>query len=263
MHHRFTILLLGVTLAVPTLRAADPTPTRKWTATSGHTAEGAATRLADGNVEIRTATGTTIKLALQKLIPEDQTYLKDHFQPAKKESPSPAATPALEALPHPPGKMVQSVPCGSTSYNLIIPETLRQGRPAPLLIISSPVKGAYDDLNKQLPILNLLGWVAITPRVSNNSNPLEKNHEFAKACADHAIETLPIDRDRFITNGASGGGTMTVVNGSKLKAAGVMPIIAPIYPGYTIGKDVPMLFFTGATDWSRFHIAQSLKQALS
>ena len=114
---------------------------------------------------------------------------------------------------------------GGSHYFVYIPETLREGRKAPLMFYTGPGGGNERSVNTYTEAAELNGWVIAASVESKNGAGWEINHEHSKRCVEHLLETLPIAEERVYFSGSSGGGAMSFYNALRIESAGNMPYI--------------------------------------
>ncbi len=208
-------------------------------------------------VTLELASGKSIDLPLERLIPEDRKAILSHFkiEPPKEGDPirSDAKPLEHEAL----GKVsapIESAP--NSHYLLYLPKSLKEGRPAPLLHFND--SGGVDPGRMQIytAACDRFGWILAGSVESKNGNSFEKNHEFAKANIEHLKQNPLVDAKRVYFTGGSGGGAMSWWNFSKLDATGTLPIIAYLEKSLKISKGHHFVI-GGATDYNRYLSAHS------
>jgi len=245
---RFSIIL-ALIMQAPA-HSAEPTPSREWKSTAGTTIEASATAMKDGFVQLTTADGRQIPVRLANLIDEDRSFLLKHFRPKPPQG-----------LPYPIGKASGPHQTGTgSSYFVYIPNSLQDGRKAPLLLFTGAGGGNRRIVEAHAAGAELNGWIVAASVESRNGQSFEINHEHAKKCVDHLITTLPVDPDRLYFSGNSGGGAMAFINTAKLKGAGAMPLI-----GYNMDKEYSRsghyYVLGGTNDYNRYPSAQAASGA--
>lgn len=251
-------------LALMTLLThAAPTETREWTSKAGTKVTGSALAMKAGKVQLK-INEKTLVVPLHQLSEEDQTFLKSHFgenatasQPAGASSSKDLVT---DGLAHPIGQVVGPLDAGEgTSYFLYIPKSLRKGRLAPLLHYNGAGGGSADSVQRLVAGAETNGWI-IAANVQSKNGPDHpvKNHEYAKQCVEHLIDTLPIDPKRIYFTGESGGGAMTFYNAALCKSAGGIPQIGYIPPEIRVTSG-DFFIISGTTDYNRYHSAAAAK----
>lgn len=236
--------------------SAEPTPQHEWTATSGHKTSGRAVSATTTTVTLELANGKTISLALEKLVPEDRTFIFDHFKitPPKEGDPhrSGAAQLSQENAPHPLGKIsgpFQSAP--GSSYYIYLPKSLKQGRKAPLLHFNGSSGGQPKSFQPYLSGVERFGWIMVASVESANKNPGETNQKHAADNVAHLKQSPLVAHDRIYFTGHSGGGAMSWWNAATLDGAGTLPLMSYIPGAIRINKGHHFVLI-GATDFNRY-----------
>ncbi len=245
-------LILAASLTFSPLHGEE----RIWTSSTGTQLTAELTSYDGVTVVLRSSKGRVIKLALNKLSSEDQSYLKENHAPEAPEIKE--ATPP-ENLPIPLGQISGPIdtPEGKP-YFIYLPKTMVAGEKAPLLLWVDAARSNANMLKRFLAIADLTGFALATPvgKLNSPNNWRDKKHKHTKSCLNHIAETLPIDTTRVIFSGGSGGGKAAWLNASKLPCIGVMPFIAHIPPKVRPPKGKFYYIATGASDWFRYDSAR-------
>lgn len=238
-------LLLITIMAVLHSALAEPTEEREWRSTAGTTLRARATALEAGQVRFTTSGGRNLSVPLDKLIPEDATYLQTHFKEPLVEIP-PRAVPS--GLPHALGEVVGPIQTGDSSYFLYLPTTLVEDRQAPLLFFTGPGGGTANICKNFSQAAELNGCIIGVSKESRNGIDSES---FIEANIKHLLATLPIDPKRVYSAGVSGGGIRALRNNHIFDGAGVIPIVAHGIIEPLPSKKSDYHFISGATDYNR------------
>lgn len=235
---------------------AEPTESREWQATSGHKTEARALSATAATVTLELASGKTVTLALDKLVPADRETILSHFkiEAPKEGEPVRSGDAPLsgEGLDYPVGEVkgnVESAP--DSHFHIYLPKSLKQGRPAPVLHFNN--SGTVDPagLSVYIPACERFGWILVASAESSNNAPAGANLKYATANIEMLREDPLVDTDRIYFTGNSGGGAQSWVNCAALKGAGTMPNIGYIPREVKISKGHH--FITGgALDYNRY-----------
>jgi len=249
-----SLLLLASTL----LTAATPTEEMEWESTSGHKTIGKALSVHNENVQLQLKNGKKVNVPLNRLTQKNQDFLKKHFNlkdpVVKMLEGSGAETAKLEQEM---GKVLGPIttPDGS-NYLLYIPTTLKQGRKAPLLFITSSGGGKKKIIEPLAQGAELTGSIMAMSMESKNRVAVGINHKHCANAINHIKENLPIDEDQIYFTGSSGGAAMAFINSSSIKAAGVMPNVGYVPSGFKVSGD-NFFIITGAKDYNRYTSASA------
>ncbi len=236
--------------------SAEPTPSRLWKATSGHTTEGIATHADKVSVTLQLTTGKNVNLPLDKLAPEDREFLAKHFgfELPKEGDPISSNDKPLDAsaVPHPIGKVTGPLKASDISnYYIYIPTSLKAGRKAPLLHYndSSPVSPVK--MNRLVSACEYFGWVLVGSADSKNGN--NQNRQIALDNVTEVKKLGIIDPARIYFTGNSGGGATSWMNCQAQEAAGTIPMNAylPGFDEYQYKKGHHYVV-GGASDFNRY-----------
>ena len=184
---------------------AEPTETRTWTSTGGHTLEGKALQLAGGKVRLEKMDGTTLSVDLSKLSEVDRDFLQEHFgsggEPAGE---APPEGEAADDLPYPLGTPTGEIDAGGGStYYLYPPKSLRKGERHPVLFVMSPSGGSPRTTTHYAQGAERNRWIVAASKQSKNS--FDGSKKAIDAMIEHVRSTLPVDKDRLYVSGFSGG----------------------------------------------------------
>ena len=261
-------LLHGLALLVTLgFAAAEPTESREWVSVTGSKVKGSALSVTTGQVLIKLENGRELTVPLNKLSDADRGFLSEHFgdvppaEGAATGKASGSGQPLItDGLAHKVGEVVGPIDAGGGShYFVYVPKTLRKGRLAPLLHFNGSGGGNAQSVKKHVEGGELNGWIVAASVESKNGpgHPVQ-NHEHAKNCVKHLIETLPVDPKRVYFTGGSGGGAMSYYNAARIPSAGAMPHIGYI-PEETNLKGGDFFVINGATDYNRYTSAVAVK----
>lgn len=208
---------------------AEPTEMRSWRSTAGTSVEASATKVADGKVFLTTSGGKNLSVPMDKFTEEDRKFLADHFDIKEPEPGQPTASAAKlieDGLSHPVGQVSGPIDAGGGShYYVYIPKSLREGRPAPLMLHTGAGGGNANAAKMYAKGAEISGWIMASCVESKNGTSFEENHAHSKRCVEHLLANLPIDPERVYFTGGSGGGAMSFYNALRIKSAGNMPLI--------------------------------------
>lgn len=249
-------------LCCTALAFGNPTESREWTSSAGTKVTGSATEFKNGKITLKTTTGRTLTLGLEKFSSSDTEFLKSHFGIISPSdfSPSGSRLPFIDGdLAHPQGEITGPVKIdGGSSYYVYLPKSLRKGREAPLIFYTNAGGGNKGLFKYFIEAAEISGWIISTSVESRNGGGWEKNHEHAKRCVEDLLDTLPIDEDRVYFTGNSGGGAMSFYNALRIKSLGNLPIVA-----YSKDRKYPKgqycIGVGGATDYNRYLTAIATK----
>lgn len=229
--------------------AATPTEERDWTSTTGTKLRASALGVKDAVVRFKTADGKEVLVPLAKLMPEDQSAIGAQFG---KKAPTLVYPPGVSSGPHDAG--------GGSNYFVYIPNSLKEGRKAALLLYTGAGGGGAGSVECHQKGAEVNGWIVAASVESNNGGGLDANQAHSKRCVEHLLKTLPIDPDRVYFTGNSGGGAMAFINASTIRSAGAMPLI-----GYNrsrkYAKGGHYYVLGGATDFNRYYSANGAAEA--
>lgn len=245
------------------LLSADPTEEREWTSSSGTTIQAKAMMIREDKVLLETSDGRKLTVPLDKFADDDRTLLIEHFGlrgtvPEKGVPLGSQGTLIEDGLAHPVGEVTESVDAGGGShYHVYIPKSLRQSRPAPMMLITGSGGGKPGLVRHHIEGAETNGWIVAASVESRNSgdHPVG-NHEHSKRCVEHLLQTLPIDGERVYFTGDSGGGAMAFYNVARIKSAGAMPMVGYI-PDDQINRKGQYFIFNGTTDFNRYTSAHA------
>ncbi len=243
---------------------ADPTDVRQWHSTAGTSIEASATKVENGQVSLKTSKGREFKVPLDKFVDEDRTTLLEHFSIEEPEPGQPTAggvPPIADGLTHPVGEVSGPIDAGDGShYFVYVPKTLREGRQAPLMLITGSGGGSARAAKKYSAGAEVAGWIlAASVESKNTGDHPVGNHEHAKHCVAHLLENLPIDEKRVYFSGDSGGGAMSFYNALRIESAGNMPLIG-YSPDKKYDKKQYCYGIGGTKDFNRYLTAHSVSQ---
>lgn len=252
-------LFVGAFLASALFAFATPTEWMTWKSTGGHETKAKALGVRSGKVQLQLENGKKVTVPMAKLIEENRVFLKKHFKikdPVDimlEGSGQPAATSIDLEL----GKLLGPIttPDGS-NYLLYIPKSLKEGRQAPLLFITSSGGGKKKIIEPLAQGAELTGTIMAMSMESKNKVASMTNHQHCANAIHHIKETLPIDEKQIYFTGGSGGAAMAFINSSKIKAAGVMPNVGYIPDGFEVTGD-HFYIIGGAKDYNRYTSASA------
>ncbi|MDP0492502.1 MAG: hypothetical protein Q7Q71_15760 [Verrucomicrobiota bacterium JB023] len=244
----FSLLILVLTSQ---LVRSEATEERVWTSTAQTTITGQALSLANNQVTFETTDGRKLTVPLNKLVSEDQAFLKKHFA---GKLPSLPALPAPPNLPYEQGKVHGPIDTGQgSSYYLYLPKSLSAEYPAPLFLWTGSAPSRAGALNHFIEGAELTGMVIAASVESCNKNrgPIS-NTEHAGNCLEHLEQTLPVEPGRYFFCGQSGGGAEAFVNADTYKSVGVFSYVAYIPEG-KLPKYCDYVYAAGgAWDYNRY-----------
>lgn len=254
------IFPLSIILLTGLLHAA-PTESRNWTATSGHKTEARALSATITTVTLELASGKSITLPLEKLIPADRKAILDHFgiKPPKEGDPIRSEDTPLSAdgLDYKIGQTtgnIQSAP--GSHFHIYLPKTLKTGRPAPVLHYNNSGQISPQNLSQYIPACERFGWILVASAESSNKNNREVNLRHATNNIKMLRENPLVDPERIYFTGNSGGGAQSWINWLALQGAGTLPNIG--YPPNDMKRSKGHHFVTGgARDYNRYLSAYS------
>lgn len=247
---KFFLSLVFTLLGTITL-IAEPTEEREWTSTANTTISGRAVALANDIVELHTTDGRKLKVPLNKLVPDDQQFLKKHFvgkMPNVPELVSPSN------LPFEQGKVHGPIDTGDDStYYLYLPKSLSEGYEAPLFFWTESGKTKVDTLDPFIKAAELTGMILATSVESRNNNkgPIT-NVEHSGHCLEHLQRSLPIAKGRIFFSGRSGGGAVAFLNADSYKCAGIFPYVSYMPHSKTPKNGDYVYAAGGASDYNRY-----------
>lgn len=234
----------------------EPMESREWEAVSGHKTEAKALSATLATVTLELASGKTLTLPLEKLVPADREAILSHFkiELPKEGDPIRSSDPALQAdgLDYPIGETkgdVESAP--DSHFHIYLPKSLKKDRPAPVLHFNNAGAVQPGGLAPYIPACERFGWILVGSAESSNKAPAGANLKYATANIEMLRENPLVDPERIYFTGNSGGGAQSWANCAALRGAGTMPNI-----GYIPG-DVELTkghhFITGgARDFNRY-----------
>lgn len=237
-----------------TFSFAVPTEKRKWESTAGTSLEAIATQVVNDKVHFKREGGKVIKVPMDKLVDADQEFLRKHFELGKKGEitlkRSELAAP--EDLPHPMGEIAGPIEANGSHYYLYLPTTLKEGRKAPLFFYTYSSGARKGSLIKRFSdTADQLGMVLAVSVESKNGQEAGHNINHSKNCVDHILETLPVDEERIIYSGSSGGAATAFANTTVRRAYGVIPNAGYIPQG-TQARAKVVYAICGAYDFNRY-----------
>ncbi|MEM6916318.1 MAG: hypothetical protein AAF491_07090 [Verrucomicrobiota bacterium] len=112
-----------------------------------------------------------------------------------------------------------------SSYFVYLPQSLKKDRLAPVLMITMPNGGTADQVRQLTEVSERFGIVLASVVESRNANRGDRhNHEHSVACIEAINSRYPVDPDRYIFTGFSGGGATCMINAYRYKGAiGAIP----------------------------------------
>ncbi len=257
-----SLVLFGFLLGTPL--GSEPTEVREWRSTAGTTIEASATKVENGQVFVKAGDGREFKVPLDKFVEEDRAFLAEHFS-IKAPEPGQATASGVAlvegGLAYPLGEVSGPIDAGEGShYFVYVPKTLREGRKAPLMLVTGAGGGNNRAAAMYAEGAEVAGWVlAASVESRNGPDHPEGNHAHAKRCVAHLIGNLPIDEGRVYFTGNSGGGAMSFYNGLRIESAGNMPVV-----GYSPDKKYDKKRYCygigGTKDFNRYLTAHAVAQ---
>lgn len=230
---------------------AAPTESKEWTSTAGTKITAVAEGLKDGSVELVTSDGKKIAVPLASLVEEDRKFLREHFKPAPPKD-----------LPYPIGKASGPHKAEEgASFYVYLPNSLREGSKAPLLIYANAGGGKLTDIEAFSEGAEINGWIVIASVESKNNSTTQKNIDAVRLSANFVFKTLPADHGRTYFSGLSGGGSMSMLNNTLFEGAGAMPIIGYNPNGNKMNPKSFYYVLGGATDYNRYMSADIANEA--
>ena len=218
------------------------------------------------DVVIKTKSGKEFTIPMKSLSKADQLYVTEAIENAEitpKDDPeglrsndqifSGSLDLALEQ-----GKLIPLVktPEGS-HYSIYIPKSLKKGRLAPLFFYTNSGGGKSGKLLINFKeMAEVLGWViAISEESSNRNTSGTRNSVHSSRCIAHILETLPVDGDRIIYTGVSGGAATAFHNTVKKRGIAVLSDVAYIPREISKPKVTYLYAVGGASDYNRYTTA--------
>lgn len=242
----------------------EPTESREWTASSGHSITAIALKVKGGKVVLKKANGRTVSVPVSKLVDADREFLAGHFKLNDEASvggdgddAGGDTREAADDLPHPLGKTTGEISCGGGfSYYLYLPKSLRKGKRHPVLYIMSPGGGSARTVGRYIKGAERNGWILAVSRQSKNG--FNKSALACDGMMDHVERTLPIDKKRIYTTGFSGGSRMAyVMSQRRKKISGIIACGA----GGEIGSRKQIVYgLCGSNCFNRSDMAHSFKR---
>ncbi len=230
-----------------TLSAADPAASRQWTSSAGTKVEAVAELVKEGSVHLATSEGRKIVVPLASLIEEDRKILRELFKPAPPKD-----------LPYPIGKISGPHTAGPKStFHIYIPNSIREGRKAPVLIYTSAGGGKASHVKAYIEAAELNGCIIVANVESRNTN--HHNYDTVKLCHEFLLKTLPIDENRDYFSGHSGGGSMANYATTFFEGTGSAPIIGYNALDNKLSPTALYYVMGGARDYNRYMSADIVK----
>ena len=250
-----------VSVACASLALGEPIKSREWEATSGHKTEAIALSATAATVTLELASGKTITLPLDKLVPADREAILAHFElePPKVGDPVRSGDAPLsgDGLDYPVGEIkgnVESAP--GSHFHIFVPKSLKKDRPAPVLHFNNSGRVQPEELTPYISACERFGWILVGSAESANGLAAGANLGFATANIKMLRDNPLVDPERIYFTGNSGGGAQSWENCAKLRGAGTMPNIGYIPSSAEVSKGHH--FVTGgARDFNRYHSALS------
>lgn len=245
------LVFLAYTLFGMLSLMAEPTEEREWTSTAKTSISGRAIALTNGSVELETTDGRKLKVPLDKLIAEDQLFIKKHFM--GKLPTLPELTPPAD-LPFTQGEIHGPIDAGDgSSYFLYLPKSLSQGYKAPLFFWTGSSQSKPSTLKPFIKAAELTGMILATSVESNNKNRSSpSNVQHSGNCLEHMMNTLPIEKGRVFFSGDSGGGAVAFLNANSYKCSGVFAYISYMPDSKTPKNGDYVYTAGGAWDYNRY-----------
>lgn len=237
--------------------SAEPMESREWEATSGHKTEARALSATTTTVTLELASGNSITLPLEKLVPADREAILSHFNielPKEGDPVRSGDTPlAGDSLEYKIGETTGNVESAPGShFHIYLPNSLKKDRPAPVLHFNNSGKVQPGGLRPYIPACERFGWILVASAESNNGSGFEKNLAFAASNVKMLRENPLVDPERIYFTGNSGGGAQSWMNCAEFKGAGTMPNIG--YIPHEVDLSKGHHFVTGgARDYNRYH----------
>lgn len=236
--------------------SAKPTENRQWTAANGQTVQAVATAIEGDRVVLEKEGGGVAKVPIDMLVVADRALLTKHFELDKVSG---SGAKKATGLRYKPGEVSGPVNAGNSSYYLYLPESLKQGRKAPLLYYTHSGGGTPKLLKEIMEGAELGGWIMAMSVESKNKASVDDNVYHNKDSVKHILQTLPVDKDRVYFTGNSGGGAAAWRNASEMNVAGVMPNVGYI-PSGASPKGDDFFIIGGGRDYNRYHSANARKK---
>ena len=242
--------------------ADDAFSFREYTSSDGRPLQAKLLMLEGSSVKIETKSGKTFELGLGKFSEADQQFIKDAY---KEGGDSVSSAPAAD-VDAPQGKVTEPINANDeSSYHLYVPNSLVGGRKAPLYMLTLAGGGKNTkSINALTEISELLGAVVALSVESSNSNGNTSskksipNFEHTQNCVEHILETLPVDEERIIFGGSSGGAANAFNTASFIPALAVINRI-----GYKSDSYKPKMEYCygicGGSDYNRYYVAASAR----
>jgi len=137
-------------------------------------------------------------------------------------------------------------------YSLRLPKGYDKTKPAPLLVVFSPVGDAKP---LQTELLDRLGWVCAGLKESRNGpwDPITQNRD---ATLFDLHRRVAIDWSQVRFAGVSGGARASIMSACHHadSVAGILAIVAGTAPPWRPASTVPIFYITGKTDMNRQEI---------
>ncbi len=243
---------------------AEPTESREWEATSGHKTEARALSATDSRVTLELASGKTVTLPLEKLIPKDRESIISHFEieMPKEGDPVRSEDAALsgQGLDYALGEVTPNVESAPDShFHIYLPKSLKKDRPAPVLHFNNSGNVQPGGLKPFISACERFGWILVGSAESKNGLAAGANLGFARSSVEMLRKNPLVDPKRIYFTGNSGGGAQSWENCAELKGAGTMPNIGYIPSGVKI-SDGHHFVTGGARDYNRYHSAYAAAQ---
>ena len=240
--------------------AAEPVE-QVWKSKSGHEIKATALKVQNGKVFLKRNNGKVIQVALEKFVTEDRDKLVKLFDlSASPTRGIGSGMPRAEGLPHPLGEVTGPIKVTeNASYLIYLPNSLKEGRKAPLLFYTHSGGGNASHLNKLTEVADVLGWILAISMESKNKAGWVSNVQSCEDSLSHIVANLPVDKKRIHYTGDSGGGAMAFMNSQTMKAYGVMPNVAYI-PSHCSEETTVVYGMGGGYDYNRDYTAFASKK---
>jgi len=259
---RFPFTLVSIFFATVLLQAG-PTEERQWTSSKGTRMTAVATHVEGGKVAFSTTGGRTFLLELSQLSSSDQTFLRRHFEddflpPREKWDGKGVDKSEVQG----PVKVSEKA-----SYYYYQPKTIPAGVKVPVLFWIGSGKGHKGSPVRFARAADLTGVVIVTlveakggQRESESSEVMRSHIAAIRECLPHLAQTLPIDLNRVIFSGDTGGGAIAYEATTKFPSIGAITMVSYIPRGTSPNKSLLYYLTGGARDRYRYANAQDKKK---